>query len=591
MIGGMTIGQGRSVRAAWGALTLMAAAWLCVSPAWAAPRSLSAPIGAPSAVGDVAAGNEEEIVSARSGYGSPREAGAAVRRAVERADLKALERSVRMSEAVARTVEGRERAMGRLLSVLERFPLSPLSALPAEVEAGVDRLEATLRTTVDGRPVEYVVRFVNDPARGWVADAAELDEIDRTYEELGIAPLVSGLRSVGAGMLVDGSALGLRYYQWLGLFVLVFLAVVFDFALRGMTHLVTRRQLKKQTEAEVATETAKLIRRVAKPVGFAGGAAVVYWLLPTLNLPIAAEAVLRLAAKAAGLSAGVLAAYRLVDVLAEHMGRRAAKTHSRFDDLLVPLVRKAAKVFIVAFGLLFLAESFDLPIASIIAGLGIGGLAFAFAAKDTIENLFGSVAVILDRPFAVGDWVVIEGVEGTVEDLGFRSTRIRTFYNSLVTVPNASLVRAKVDNYGRRAFRRYRTVLSLTYDTPADRVEAFCEGVREIVRRHPYTRKDFFEVHMNDFGAHSLDVLVYIFFRTPDWSTELRERHRFCLDVLRLAHKLGVEFAFPTQTLHLSRATPSDPFSGRGEEDEMRSMGRTGATEVMEGAEFQRRDV
>jgi MscS family membrane protein len=170
----------------------------------------------------------------------------------------------------------------------------------------------------------------------------------------------------------------------------------------------------------------------------------------------------------------------------------------------------------------------------------------------------------VERPFQVGDWVLIGDIEGTVEELGFRSTRIRTFYNSLITLPNVNLISAAVDNYGARRYRRWKTTLGVTYDTPPEKIEAFCEGIRELIRRHPYTRKDFFLVFLNDFGASSVDILVYMFFETPDWDTELRERHRLAVDILRLAGRLEVEFAFPTQTLHLVRGvkageTPAVP--------------------------------
>ena len=213
---------------------------------------------------------------------------------------------------------------------------------------------------------------------------------------------------------------------------------------------------------------------------------------------------------------------------------------------------KAAKIFAVAIGIVYGAQALNLPIVPLLGSLGIGSLAFAFAAKDTIENFFGSVAVILDRPFEVGDWVVFDGkTEGTVEELGFRSTRIRTFYNSQITVPNATLVRATVDNYGRRKYRRWKTHIGVQYDTPPDKLIAFTEGIRELVRTHPYTRKDYFQVWLHQWSASSMDVLLYIFFEVPDWSTELRERERMFVDIVRLADKLGVQFAFPTQTVHL----------------------------------------
>jgi len=247
----------------------------------------------------------------------------------------------------------------------------------------------------------------------------------------------------------------------------------------------------------------------------------------------------------------VWAAFKVTDLIGDWLTVQAAKTDTKFDDLLVPMVKRTAKLFIGAIGLIYIASAFSIEIMPLLTGLGIGGLAVAFAAKDTIENFFGSIAVILDRPFEIGDWIYVNEVEGTVEDLGFRSTRVRTFYNSLVTVPNATLVRAQVDNYGRRKYRRFKTTLNVTYDTHPDKIEAFCSGIREIIKLHPYTRKDYYHVWLNNFGPHSLDILVYIFFIAPEWGTELRERQRFLMDILRLSKELGVEFAFPTRTIHM----------------------------------------
>ena len=283
--------------------------------------------------------------------------------------------------------------------------------------------------------------------------------------------------------------------------------------------------------------------------------------LGALGLPGAILESLLLASRFAAIVAVVWTTYRAADLAAEILAERAKATEGRTDDLLVPLVRKSLKVFVTAFGLVFIADNLDVNVSSLLAGLGLGGIAIALAAQDTIKNLFGSITVLFDRPFSVGDWVVIEDTEGTVEELGFRSTRIRTFYNSVITLPNATLIDAAVDNYGSRTYRRWKTVLSLTWDTPPDKIEAFCEGARELIRRHPYTRKDYYHVYLNDFGASDLQVLLYMFFNTPDWSTELRERHRLGVDILRLAQALGVSFAFPTRTVLLKQddAEPTSP--------------------------------
>ena len=134
---------------------------------------------------------------------------------------------------------------------------------------------------------------------------------------------------------------------------------------------------------------------------------------------------------------------------------------------------------------------------------------------------------------------------------------IRTSENSLVTLPNANLINAAVDSRGKRAYRRWKTTFGLTYDTPPEKIEAFCEGVRELIQHHPQSRKDGFEVRFHQFGPASLDVLMYMFFDTREWSVELESRHRLGIDILRLAERLGVEFAFPTQTIHLVQPEPA----------------------------------
>jgi MscS family membrane protein len=196
----------------------------------------------------------------------------------------------------------------------------------------------------------------------------------------------------------------------------------------------------------------------------------------------------------------------------------------------------------------------DWRITAVLGALGVGGVALAFAAQDTIGNFFGSITVLFDRPFGIGDWIIIGDVEGTVERVGFRSTRVRTFYNSMVTIPNSMMVNTQVDNYGARRYRRVKVMLSVTYSTPPEKIDAFCEGIRELIRLHPYTRKDYYHVYFNQFADSSLDILLYAFFEVPDWGTELRERHRLFVDILRLADRLGIEFAFPTRTVWLERS-------------------------------------
>jgi MscS family membrane protein len=305
-----------------------------------------------------------------------------------------------------------------------------------------------------------------------------------------------------------------------------------------------------------------LLDAAARPLGLLAMSGIVALGLPVLGLPAGLAAILGLAVRTAAASAVVWVAYRVVDLLAAYMAEKAAKTTTRLDDQLVPLVRRALKVAIVAIGAVFVLQNLNIDVASLLAGLGLGGLAFALAAKDTVSHLFGSITIFLDKPFQIGDWVQTCGVEGIVEEVGFRSTRIRTFYNSLVTVPNGKLTDAIVDNYGMRRYRRCFTTLSLTYSTTPEQLEAFCNGVRAIIAAHPKTRKDYYEIHFSGYGEASLNVMLYFFFEVANWTEELRARHEIFLDVLRLSKELRVDFAFPTQTLHIETLAKSTDLPG-----------------------------
>lgn len=408
--------------------------------------------------------------------------------------------------------------------------------------------------------LQPIIAFERGDDGGWRFSAKTVDGIDELYDVVRhldpvgefagerFKPVSEQLEALWPRSFVTGGFLGVKYWQWITLFLLIVVGVVTDFAVRFVIATTARRAIERRG-GEAKGES---IRKTVRPFGLAAGAITWVLLLHVVGLPAAALSVVLVAVRLFAMLAGVWAAFRLTDLISEVLVNKAKLTDTKFDDLLIPLGRKCVKVFIFVFGLIYIANSLSVPIAPLLTGLGIGGAGFAFAVKDTLEHFFGSITVITDRPFQVGDWVQIGDIEGTVEEVGFRSTRIRTFYNSLITLPNGNLVRAAVDNFGKRKYRRWRAVLGLTYDTPPERIDAFCEGVRELIRIHPYTRKDYYQVWMTGFGATSLDVLVYVFHEAPDWQTELRERHRLALDILRLANRLGVEFAFPTQTIHLA---------------------------------------
>lgn len=374
----------------------------------------------------------------------------------------------------------------------------------------------------------------------------------------------------------------LENFQWFGLLIVILLGVIADRIVRFAVGRAIGRWLRFRGD-EFSQED---LDSTAKWIGLTVAGIIWAVMLRWLALPEELTIPLRFGAIVYAVFSGVTAALKATDLGSSVFEARARRTATKFDDILVPLLRKAVKLFILAIGIIFIADNMAIDVTSLLAGLGIGGLAFALAAKDTIENIFGSVTILLDRPFQIGDWVNFNGVDGSVEAIGLRSTRVRTFYDSVITVPNSNMIKANIDNYGLRRYRRYRSIINITYNTPPEKIEAFCEGIRELIRQHPYTRKDYYMVYLNEFGAHSLDILLYTFFRTPDWATELRERHRLMVDIVRLANRIGVEFAFPTQTLYLERgngpAQPNaDPFLPYGEIENEMGQARHSAEELM----------
>ncbi len=198
------------------------------------------------------------------------------------------------------------------------------------------------------------------------------------------------------------------------------------------------------------------------------------------------------------------------------------------------------------------ANRIGLPAYSIVTGLGVGGVAVALAARESLANLMGSFTIMIEKPFTVGHWIKVGDTEGTVEAVGFRSTRIRTFYDSLLSVPSSELMHSTIDNMGERKYRRVKTTFGISCATSPQRVQEFVEAVREIIATHPHTRKESYHVVLQDFADSSLEILLYFFLELPDWASELRQREDILLRIMGCAERLGIEFAFPTRTVHIA---------------------------------------
>lgn len=361
----------------------------------------------------------------------------------------------------------------------------------------------------------------------------------------------------------------LENWQWVGLAGLLALGIVVDLVARALVAILARTIARK---LDLDAEGLVGVHRCGRPVGMLLGAGTMLLLLQDLELTGRSL----LIAEGAGRGLFALAAtwlgFRIVDILGDIAAERAARTERQLDDLLVPLVRKSLKALVVIFGAIYFAISVDIQVTPLLAGLGVSSLAIGFAAKSTVENLFGSLTVILDGPFQIGDWVVIGTVEGTVESVGLRSTRIRTFYDSQVVIPNSALLSDNVDNFGRRRARRLRAILCVKHETPAEQLEAFVTALRDLFAAQPGALKDHSHIVLNGFAQGSITVLIYVFFETSDWAREMEARHRFILEIKQLADRMGIAFAFPSTAPSLaSNGVSSD--GGGPETDDPRPRG------------------
>ncbi|MDH5367010.1 MAG: mechanosensitive ion channel family protein [Cyclobacteriaceae bacterium] len=392
----------------------------------------------------------------------------------------------------------------------------------------------------------YPQLYVEKKGQNWFYSASTITNIPIWHKEVypyGTDKLLSILPKVG-----HDKYLGLYLWQILGILFLIVLSFVVH---KIFTFLIEKILLKVFHRLGYVRIAEDVLIPVAKPISYLLIFVLLTVFVPVLQLPIGMNKYVTMIIKAVWPVFAIIFFYRLVDILSIYFSRLAEKTKSNLDDQLVPLVRKILKTFVVIIGVLFIFNNLDYDITGLIAGLSIGGLAFALAAQDTIKNFFGSIMIFVDKPFQVGDWITSGDIDGTVEEVGFRSTRIRTFRNSVTYVPNGVLTDRTVDNHGLRAYRRFYTQIAINYDTPPELIELFVEGLREIVNHHPVTRKDAYEIYLNGMADSSLNIMFYIFFEVDTWSEELKGRHEVLLSIIKLAQKLGINFAFPTQTLHM----------------------------------------
>jgi MscS family membrane protein len=390
---------------------------------------------------------------------------------------------------------------------------------------------------------------------GWVAIAALL----------GAGALVAALggfvTSVTAYLpawLVTAGPSGLSW--WHGFLLLGVASAAI--ALGAVLGRLTRRLLVRAASSTSFGWDDMLIGRLSGPIALGWGVALMFAGVPWLDLPGEAQRLVAAILRGALFVVFFWALARGVDVVGEALiqspwGRTRPGSRS-----LVAVGARAGKLTVLALAIVALLAELGYPVASLIAGLGLGGLAFALAAQKTVENLFGAFSLAADQPIREGDFVKIEDFVGTVETIGLRSTRVRTLDRTLVSIPNGRLADMRLESFTARDRIRLSCFIGLVYETTAAQMRVILEQLEQVLRAHPRIWPDAVVVRFSAFGASSLDIEVMAWFQTSDYAEFQGYRQEVFLAFMDVVERNGSAFAFPTRTVHIANAARSRPSDG-----------------------------
>ena len=296
----------------------------------------------------------------------------------------------------------------------------------------------------------------------------------------------------------------------------------------------------------------EVVNRLLDPLTVALTVAAALALLPFLRLDGGLATDVRRVARVVLLTDFFWAVWRIVDVTRVLALRSPWAVRVPASRALVPLGARAVKVVLLAIAVIAALSVFGYPVASLVAGLGIGGLALALAAQKTVENLFGAFSIGVDQPFREGDFVKIEEFVGTVEAIGLRSTRFRTLDRTVITIPNGRLADMRLESFSERDRLRLAAVIGLVYETTAAQLRTALTGFEAVLRAHPKIWPDAMVVRFREFAASSLDIEIMAWFQTTDWAEFQAIRQEILLQFMEVVEKAGSSFAFPTRTVHLA---------------------------------------
>jgi MscS family membrane protein len=414
----------------------------------------------------------------------------------------------------------------------------------------------------DEIPEIYIER--DKETQKWRFSRETIQAIPRLHKR--IYPLGSDILLRLIPSFGEDKILGLAVWQYAGIFVVGVLAWLLAWAVSRLL----RWGIQKVAESKLGKGhfDTNIVLKIARLLSYLMSFYLLYLFIPALQLPIGLGVYVIGTLRLLTTLFIVLFLVRCIDLARSYIQMHLPDEENPeqpenrsviLNEQLMPILARTLKVVVWVGGFFHGLSILDVDITALVAGLSIGGLALALAAQETVKNLIGSVMIFADKPFKIGDYIKNDSdIEGTVEDIGFRSTRIRTLDTSIIAVPNGKLIDMIVNNLGARQKRRFRINIEINFDTEPELLEVFIEGLRKMVSLHPVTDKEEIYIYLNNVQNSAMGILFMIYFNTNDWKEELESREQILLSILRLAKSVGIRIALPAQSIHIENI-PKNP--------------------------------
>ncbi len=382
----------------------------------------------------------------------------------------------------------------------------------------------------------------------------------QTSEDKGfIDEVVSALEGLGLGDLFPTDKwIGIKFERLFLSFVVIVLTLLLNKIVFSVVFMYILK-LTSKTKTKIDDYVISSIKRPINLFGYVLGIYLAVLLLNPPTEPVDIEKFVDSLFIAMVIIVVTWIALRLIDIFDIITENYKESPHYGFAKHLLPFFKRTIKILVVIVSGITIIQNLGYSVSSLLAGLGLGGMALALASRDTVANFFGSFMIFMDKPFTVGDWIKASGVEGDVEEIGFRSTKIRTFRKSLVSVPNNKIANDIIENMTARPKQREYAVIGIEYSTPREKVSELIERIKKTLEEHPWVDNSYYQVWFRKFSDSSLDIMLYYFIDRTPWADFLQAVQEVNLAIMKHCEELNISFAFPSTSVYFGDESPSLP--------------------------------